>query len=85
MVAWVDFDKLESYKKLSSMTKKVDLTEVMAGEEGAARVAEYCMPMSSGLVYNYAAKQVDGAVLAALGELAEEAQLSEKFAALYNG
>ena len=55
MVAWVDFDKLESYKKLSSMTKKVDLTEVMAGEEGAARVAEYCMPMSSGLVYNYAA------------------------------
>ena len=85
MVAWVDFDKLESYKKLSSMTKKVDLTEVMAGEEGAARVAEYCMPMSSGLVYNYAAKQVDGEVLAALGELAEEAQLSEKFAALYNG
>ena len=85
MVAWVDFDKLESYKKLSSMTKKVDLTEVMAGEEGAARVAEYCMPMSSGLVYNYAAKQVDGEVLAAFGYPAEEAQLSEKFAALYNG
>ena len=51
MVAWVDFDKLESYKKLSSMTKKVDLTEVMAGEEGAARVAEYEHGISGLSVY----------------------------------
>ena len=34
--------------------------------------------MAEGLVYNYAAKQVDDDVLAALVKLAEEAQLSEK-------
>ena len=36
-------------------------------------------------MYNYAAKQVDDDVLAALVKLAEEAQLSEKFEELYNG
>ena len=41
--------------------------------------------MAAGLAYNYAAKQVDEEVLAALGKLAEEAQLTEKFEALYNG
>lgn len=41
--------------------------------------------MAEGLVYNYAAKQVDDDVLEALVKLAEEAQLSEKFEELYNG
>ena len=39
----------------------------------------YSIPMAEGLVYNYAAKQVDDDVLEALVKLAEEAQLSEKF------
>ena len=38
-----------------------------------------------GLSYNFAAKQVDDKILEALKKLAEEAQLTEKFEALYNG
>ena len=41
--------------------------------------------MAEGLSFNYAAKQVDDTVLTALTELAEEAQLAEKFEELYNG
>ena len=41
--------------------------------------------MAEGLTYNYAAKAVDAKVLEAIKKLAEEAQLSEKFEALYNG
>ena len=37
------------------------------------------------MAYNYAAKAVDDNVLAVLAKLAKEAQLTEKFAALYNG
>ena len=54
-------------------------------EKGAERVKKYSTPMAEGLAYNYAAKKVDDNTLAALAKLAEEAQLSEKFAALYNG
>lgn len=57
----------------------------MSGENGAERVKNYSIPMAEGLVYNYAAKQVDDDVLEALVKLAEEAQLSEKFEELYNG
>lgn len=49
----------------------------MSGENGAERVKNYSIPMAEGLVYNYAAKQVDDDVLEALVKLAEEAQLSE--------
>ena len=42
------------------------------------RVAKYSAPMAEGLSFNYAAKQVDDTVLAALAELAEEAQLADK-------
>ena len=57
----------------------------MSGENGTKRVREYSIPMAEGFVYNYAAKQVDDTVLAALEKLAKEAQLSEKFEELYNG
>jgi glucose-6-phosphate isomerase len=57
----------------------------MTGEKGAQRVKKYSVPMACSLRYNFAAKAVDDEVLAALGELAKEAQLTEKFAALYNG
>jgi glucose-6-phosphate isomerase len=57
----------------------------MAGENGAERVAKYTAPMAEGLSFNYAAKQVDDTVLTALTQLAEEAQLAEKFEELYNG
>lgn len=84
MANWKNYDELASAKKLESVAK-VDLTKVMAGEEGAKRVAKYSVPMSSGLSYNYAAKQVDDDVLNALVEFAKEAELSEKFKELYNG
>lgn len=84
MVSWTNFDELASVKKLEAQAK-VSLPEVMAGEAGAERVAKYSVPMSGGLSYNFASKQVDDAILAALGEFAEEAQLVEKYKALYNG
>ena len=84
MVTWKNLDTLASYQELSK-AEKVNLAEVMAGENGAERVKKYSIPMAEGLAYNYAAKQVDDTVLAALEKLAEEAQLAEKFELLYNG
>ena len=85
MITWKNLDALASFGKLQALKGRVNLPEVMAGEGGAARVAKYSAPMAGGLAYNYAAKAVDDTVLAALGELAAEAQLTEKYAALYNG
>ena len=84
MVTWKNLDTLASFEELSK-TEVVDLAKVMSGENGAERVKKYSIPMAEGLTFNYAAKQVDDSVLAALGKLAEEAQLTEKFAELYNG
>ncbi|MDO4867506.1 MAG: glucose-6-phosphate isomerase [Clostridia bacterium] len=85
MISWKNLDTLKAYEKLSGLKNHVKLSEAMTGEAGAKRVAEYSVPMAGGLTYNYAAKAVDGEVLAALVELAQEAQLTDKFAALYNG
>ena len=84
MITWNNLDTLESFKELSDV-KKVNLAEVMTGENGAERVKNYSVPMAAGMAYNYAAKQVDDDVLEALKKLAKEAQLTEKYAALYNG
>ena len=84
MVTWKNLDTLESYQELKN-TARVNLKEVMSGENGAERVKKYSVPMAEGMAYNYAAKAVDDQVLEALAKLAEEAQLTEKFAALYNG
>ena len=84
MVNWNNMDTLSSFQELLKV-EKVDLVQVMSGENGAQRVKEYSVPMAEGMVYNYAAKQVDDAVLEGLAKLAEEAQLAEKFEALYNG
>ena len=84
MVAWNNFDTLKSYNDIKSV-QPVNLAQVMSGENGAERVKNYNVPMGAGLVYNYAAKQVDESVLSALEGLAKEAQLTEKYEALYNG
>ena len=84
MVTWNNLDTLASFQDLAK-TDRVNLAEVMSGENGAERVKNYSIPMAAGLVYNYAAKQVDDQVLAALVKLAEEAQLTEKYKELYNG
>ena len=63
MVTWNNLDTLKSYDKLKELKGHVDIKEAMAGENGAKRVAEYTVPMASGLNFNYAAKQVDDEVL----------------------
>ena len=85
MVTWNNLDTLTSYAKLKDLKDHVDIKEAMTGENDAKRVAEYSAPMASGLSFNYAAKQVDDDVLEGLKKLAKEAQLTEKYAALYNG
>ena len=85
MITWKNLNKLAAYDKLSALKNCVNLPEAMSGENGALRVAKYSVPMAGGLSYNFAAKAVNDEVLDALGELAAEAQLTEKFAALYNG
>lgn len=84
MISWNNLDALDAYQELKK-TERVNLVEAMSGESGAERVKKYSVPMAGGLTYNYAAKQVDDDVLAALAKLADEAQLTEKFEALYNG
>ncbi len=81
---WENFSKLESYKKLKE-AEKVSLKKVLAGEEGGKRAREYRADMPSGMVYSYAAKAVDDNLLDILQELADEAELTEKYEALYNG
>ncbi len=85
MISWNNLDKLSAYKKLLSLKGRVELKAAMAGDSGKERVAKYTVPMGGGLHYNFAAKAVDDEVLNALKELAVEAQLTEKFRALYNG
>ena len=84
MITWNNMDTLTSYQELTKVGR-VNLAEVMSGDNGAERVKKYSVPMAEGMVYNYAAKQIDDKVLEALAKLAEEAQLTEKFEALYNG
>ena len=84
MVSWNNLDTLASFKELEA-TERVNLAEVMTGENGAERVKKYSVPMAAGLAYNYGAKSVDDKVLDVLCKLADEAQLAEKYEALYNG
>lgn len=84
MITWKNLDTVDAYQELTKV-EPVNLKEVMSGESGAERVKNYSVPMAEGLAYNFAAKQVDDKVLAALSKLAEETQLTEKFEALYNG
>lgn len=84
MIAWKNLDTLASYQKLQE-AKQVNLPEVMSGESGAQRVKNYSVPMGADMAFNYGARAVDEDILNVLTELAGEAQLSEKFAALYNG
>ena len=80
MINWKNLDTLKAYGELAEVNE-VKLADVMSAD----RVKEYSVPMAEGLTYNYAAKQVDDKVLDVLAKLAKEAQLSEKFKALYEG
>ena len=84
MINWNNMDKLASYQELQN-AERLDLAKAMSGENGAERVKSYSIPMGAGMDFNYGARPVDGKILAALAKFAEEAQLAEKFEALYNG
>ena len=84
MVTWKNMDTLASYEALKA-ARKVDLVRAMSGESGAERVKGYTVPMGAGLNFNYGARPVDDNILDILAKFAEEQQMVEKFAALYNG
>ncbi len=84
MITWKNMDTLAAYQELQNV-ERLDLAAAMSGENGAERVKNYTVPMGEGLAFNYGARPVDDKILEVLGKLADEAQLTEKFAALYNG
>ena len=84
MITWKNMDTLAAYQQLQS-AEKVNLSAVMAGENGAERVRNYTVPMGEGLNFNYGARPVDGKILELLAAFAKEQQMTEKYAALYNG
>ena len=55
MINWNNLDTLTSFKELSEV-ERVNLAEVMSGENGAERVKDYSVLMTEDLTYNYAAK-----------------------------
>lgn len=81
MINWNNPDSLSTWKKLLSLKGPARLAELLTAE----RVRTASVPMAGGLVYNYAAKQVNDAVLTILQEFSIEQQLIEKYRALVEG
>ena len=84
MITWKNMDTLASYDALKATTP-IALAKAMNGENGAERVKKYTVPMGAGMNFNYGARPVDESILEALAAFAKEQQLTEKYAALYNG
>ena len=84
MINWNNMDTLSAYAALKAV-QPIDLRASMSGENGAQRVKSYSIPMGGSMDFNYGARPVDDTILEKLAAFAEEAQLAEKFAALYNG
>lgn len=84
-IEWNNMTKLESFKELKALKNTVSLAKALKGAAGAKRAAEFAIPMSNGLTYNYAAKQVSKQTISVFKKLVKEDQLLEKFQALYNG
>ena len=84
MLNWKNLDTAKALDDLKK-DEAVDLTKVLAGQDGAGRVKKYHVPMAAGLDYNFAAKKVDDKILEDLAKLAEEQQLAEKYQALLDG
>jgi len=84
MITWKNMDTLAAYAELQA-AEKVNLVCAMSGENGAERVKNYTVPMGAGLNFNFGARPVDEKILSILAKFAAEQQLTDKFAALYNG
>ena len=85
MINWANADTLSSWKKLMSLKGMVSVADELSSSSAADRIAKYSIPMGGNLTYNYAAKQVNEQILKTLADLAEEAQLVEKYQDLLNG
>ena len=84
-ISWNNLNKLASFKELKEFKDSVSLAKVLSGAAGVKRVAEFSIPMGGGLVYNYAAKKINRQLISAFKKIVKEAQLLEKYEALYNG
>ncbi len=84
-IKWNNLDALENFKKLLVLKDNVKLPEVLTGKDAAKRVQKYCIPMASGMKYNFAAKEVNEQILTVMQKLADEAQLIEKYDLLLKG
>lgn len=85
MANWKNLDTLDSFKALAEEKDRACIVNDMASENGAVRVKKYTVKMAEGLNYNYAAKEVNDTILKDMQKLADEAELTDKFAELYNG
>ena len=84
MITWKNMDTLAAYTDLLA-AEKVCLACAMSGENGANRVKNYTVPMGAGMDFNFGARPVNDNILSILAAFAKEQQLTDKFAALYNG
>lgn len=85
MATWNNLDTLKAFSQLSDNRDRTDIAKELSSETGAQRVQKYTVNMAEGLHYNYAAKEVNDTILKILQDLADEAQLTEKYEELYNG
>ena len=74
MINWQNLNTLSVYNELLK-ADKVDIKSELSGENGAARVKEYTVPLGAGLEYNYGACTVNDTILEKMAALAKEAQL----------
>lgn len=79
-IAYKNLNNTAAFDRLQSVPAPA-LTDILTPD----RVAACEIPAGDTLVYNYAAKQADSTVLAALGELAAEQELIAKYRAILNG
>ena len=68
---------LASYQELEK-AERINLAEVMSGENGAERVKTYSTPIVDGLTFNYAAKAVDDNVLGNSGQACQRGSAGRK-------
>ncbi len=80
MIDYKNLDECVSYSELARLSK-VDMGRLLSPD----RIRSCSVEMAAGLRYSYAAAPVDKPILQALGKLAEEQQLVEKYRALLSG
>lgn len=76
-----NLDETASFKKLKTLGSPVSLKSVLNAE----RVKKYSVLGSTGITYNFAAKQVNDPILSILQELSDEQELIAKYKEILSG